>query len=186
MVHLTACSWFVDFDGIRPTDLQPDAPPDVATDGAVEPDAFACVLECPSGYVDLGAPSALAKYQVFSSQMSFDNAEAMCEATRGASPNFTHLVVLDDQAELDRIAAAINPVTNVRIGHRRDLAIGAFYLPVSLQPENQFPPLSGAPWNAGEPSGGECADISINLSLNAGPCSSDLAFVCECDCYAPR
>lgn len=160
-----------------------------AADAAV--DAFTCTLDCPLEFGDIGPGSPTNKYLVVMTQAAFGSnstggAAKACVDLRNGHDSFTHLVVFDDQAEYTRISTMIDNSLVYWVGHRRGVGTGGLFAPITEQP-SMFPPEQGGPWGSGEPdtNNNHCAEISVAGTLNASPCQTQRAYICECSCFAP-
>ena len=145
----------------------PEPQPDAAADAAI--DAGIDATLCPGGYIDLGVPGS--RYRIGAAAAPWLQAERDCEDDSDGAA--THLLVLDDAAEL----AAIDPrVTQAWIGLS------------DRRTENDFLAVTGGhplfqPWGAGEPNdqfGEDCAEIDGPV-INDEECNNQQLFVCECD-----
>lgn len=141
-------------------------------------------LTCPASYtIAFGTTS---RYRMTSEQKTFDLSQLDCrnDGSSANSTGFTHLVVLDNQEELDELT---NINTDVRwIGLRRVIA-GQNFSPVTTQ-STMFPPQSGEPWAKDEPATvDKCAalDALEPEHLIGEDCMTAFVAVCECDAFQP-
>jgi hypothetical protein len=167
----------VDDDGsLPPLDgLEVDATgdPDAAFDAMpLPPDGHAC----PSNYLAVDGQSSL--YRVVAAADDWLSAELDCEKDGAATGGGTHLVVLDDAAEL----AALDPhlAANVWIGMVDRVDEGTFVLVTG--PGAVFLPFRSGEPNDGGPLGftEDCIELAGNV-LNDDGCTTNRQYVCECD-----
>lgn len=174
----SGCHVLFPLDGDGPADtLPPEGGP--GSDGPTVDGPLAC----PQDYTIVGAAS---RYK-----LSFGDPQPFGEnATGGAAKacvndgmGNTHLLVLENDAELDLISD--ESADRRWIGHRRTSGGGPFF-PVSTQVVVDYPPLSGPPWAENEPTDNElCAALDADGQLVADNCSLPYEYICECDEFPP-
>jgi hypothetical protein len=162
---LTGCRF--GFDG---GELEDAAADDAMVDGDVTGDSAidGAPITCPGSYIALDASAS--RYRLLGSSMGWLSAEQACEA------DGTHLVIVDDAAELSLVAAAI-PSQNIWIGVTDRKTVGTFLKVTGGT-------ASYLPWDASEPdaAGLECVFIdSLSLKLADQDCGSGRRAACECD-----
>jgi hypothetical protein len=167
-------------DDEPPVDAPAQPPGDGAADAAVDapvdagvnaaPDARAC----PSSYVAVDGQASL--YRLVTNADDWLAAERDCENDGDATGGGTHLIVLDDAAEVAAVDARVNVLAWIGMTDRVE--------------ENTFVLVTGPgavfrPFRDGEPNDGvlaseDCVELNGNR-LNDELCSSNRAYICECD-----
>lgn len=152
----------------------PDAP--LAIDGAALPDAFDPAVNCPGNYFPL--PGQSSRYRIHrTADTLWGPARTACDAD---ATSITHLLILDNPAELAAVALATGPEFQwSHIGIHR--VAGQLRLVVGGAP-------SYLPWSAGEPgtTSGKPAGDAVSLdpsdaSIFDIPTDWAFGYVCECD-----
>lgn len=133
---------------------------------------------CPAPYVQL--QTSATRYRVPPAPATWIDAANACAAD-GAN---THLVVIGDEAERSLVQAA-RPGVPMWIG-LSDRHVPDAYQWVTAEPV-VYPPISGAPWDDGQPSmgvGEDCVRMNGTANFDDAGCAVVSAFACECDEYA--
>jgi hypothetical protein len=160
--------------------------PAVPGDGAPQPDGAASdgpivdappvdsAVACPANYT-LTIASSTSSYRFVGNQ-----AIPWLTANSRCTDDGTHMIVLSSAAELNEINLAAGAGNRwVGLSDRR---VDNTFVPVTDE-NTAFPPSSGAPWAAGEPSdsGNDCVAMNDNGDLITLACGNGFNFVCECD-----
>ena len=161
-----------DGDGDVLDDVRPD---DAAVDGAVD----AASLNCPSTYTPVG--NSVSRYRLVSQNTEWPLAADDC-GNDGAT---THLLVLSDMTELNGLAVFGGGVKWIGLS---DNKTEGTFIPVTAENTLGYPPATGGPWAAFEPSSEglnvDCVYVDGTGNLHAEPCTLNRNYVCECDAYA--
>jgi hypothetical protein len=153
-----------------------DAPADPADAGVdampPPPDAQAC----PSNYVGVDGLSSL--YRLVTSADDWLAAELDCENDGTATGGGTHLLVLDDAAELAALDPRIAPAVWIGMVDRVDEGT----LVLVTGPGAVFRPFRPGEPNDGGPLGFSEDCVELNGSeLNDEGCATNRQYACECD-----
>jgi hypothetical protein len=139
------------------TDAMNDASPDSTTQ-----------LTCPGTYTTIAGQTS--KYRAINNSMVWLTSEQLCEA------DGTHLVIIDDAAELTGVTGLLAG-QNIWTGVTDRIAVGTFRKVTG-------PNASYLPWDTSEPdaTAAECLFIdSVTLKFADQDCTSGRRAVCECD-----
>lgn len=157
-------------------DAGADAPDDPADAGAdatpPPPDAQAC----PGNYVAVDGQSS--RYRLVTSPDDWLAAELDCENDGAATGGGTHLLILDDAAELTAVDPRIAPTVWIGMVDRVDEGT----LVLVTGPGVVFRPFRSGEPNDGGPLGftEDCVELDGNV-LNDEGCTANRQYVCECD-----
>jgi len=168
VVVLAGCRFgFGERDGMHDASITRDAYADAITvmDGTTDSSQ---PFVCPGNYSTVG--SLTSKYLGLNTSMTWDASEALCEA------DGTHLVVLDDAAELTAMLGVV-PGQNLWTGVTDRIAVGTFRKVTG-------PNATFLPWDTSEPDAlaAECVYVdSLTMKLVDQGCGSGRRGVCECD-----
>jgi hypothetical protein len=163
-----------------------DAGPPEVRDAGLDAPIDATPLACPPTYV-LARPGSTSRYRFVTTAASWTTAEADCEDDRTAPGAHTHLAVLADDAE--RVAvngfAAVATIAWIGLG---DAATEGTFLWVTEEPIPAYPPATGSPWAASNPTGSaffNCVEMTAAGSLDDQFClTTTHSYYCECDAFA--
>ena len=163
------------------TAATPDAPVNPTDGPGIDPDATDPMVDafdtatCPASY---GLASGNSRYRnITTTSPNWDTAANDC----GDDGATTHLVVLND--DLER-AVIINFAGGIAkwVGLSDRKTVGTL-LWVTDQ-ASSYPPASGSPWGAGEPSGSGCVELTPGGTFEMSACGQNFAAICECDGFS--
>ena len=163
-----------------------DARTDADTPGDAPGDAVTPThSDCPLGF-DL--PYENSRYRAYGIGFTWHNAQAFCMSLKDPrSTKHVHLAVLTDDLERSHVYTNVaGSAGALWIGLSDTRVEGAFQW-VSTQ-QVSYPPASGGPWGASEPSTGPADDCVVvrasTTDFDAMLCSTPNIYVCECDDFA--
>lgn len=176
----------------------PARAPDGASDSSLPDDAGADArsdagqLTCPAEY---GPIAGTGRYRVVvATKRAWELAAADCDDdddTGGPYSGFTHLLVLGAESERVAITGSGTPIPgNTWVG-LSDRTVEGVYAWVTSESTNGYPVVGDKPpWDSDDPdnNGGaeHCVRFKNGYALEDKPCDDELAYVCECDAFAPN
>jgi len=132
-------------------------------------------LVCPVGYAAISGSTS--KYRIDNNNETWDAAEADCES------DGQHLIVVSNETERAALVGLTAGSTWIGLSDR---ATEGTFRWVTDEDTGGYPPATGTPWAAGEPSADTVAsDCTLqSTTWNDAPCTLNREYVCECDGYA--
>jgi hypothetical protein len=176
--------------GLEDPTAAPD-PADAPASPSVDAPADAQKL-CPADYVQVGS----SHYRFVETRARWLDAVSLCADDQPDGPPFTHLVVINSEAERQALLALRAPTNDAYWIGLSDLAVSGQWQWVTAEDTGGYPATPGPEWSQGQPMSGADCTVIVGPMYGPGtnglyyadyckpPASVNLEYICECDGYA--